>query len=73
MSNLPPNENNATKNKPNDNSIPNSLPAQNQDFLNHFLQSQYSSMSGTTEFTSDLFLDEELNSYHLTRVRNNFS
>jgi hypothetical protein len=43
---------------------------QNQDFLNHFFQSQYSSMSGTTEYTSDLFLDEELNNYQLARVRN---
>jgi hypothetical protein len=46
--------------------------SQNQDFLNHFFQSQYSSMSGTTEYTSDLFLDEELNNYQLARVRNKF-
>jgi len=47
--------------------------SQNQDFLNHFFQSQYSSMSGTTEYTSDLFLDEELNNYQLARVRNKFN
>lgn len=68
MSNFSPKENDLNKNK----SLGDSLPLQNhQDFLNHFFQSQYSSMSGTTELTSDLFLDEELNNYQLTRVRFN--
>ena len=43
---------------------------QDQDFFSRYYQSQYSSMSGTTEYTNDIFLDDELNNYQTARVRN---
>ena len=72
--------NNKSSNKQEANTPPNHVGllqpvyAQNQAYLNQYYQSQYSSMSGTNEYSSnDLFLDEELlNNYQQERVRLDF-